>query len=115
MTKIPVDCLLCITSDGSYSNFNLIDGTKPTFSFNLHTVEKILVAQLGLESEKFIRVGKSLIINRDFVFMIDIPKKEITLADDELRCKIILGASKDAVKGLKEIMEKYFNFKRIKI
>ena len=115
MAKIPLDCLLCVTSDGSYSNFNLIDGTKYTFSFNLHTFEKMLESQLGLEAERFIRVGKSLIINRDFVFMIDIQRKEITLADSELRCKVTIGASKDAVKSLKDIMERYFNFKRIKI
>ena len=103
MTKIPLDCLLCVTSDGSYSNINL------------HTFEKILEAQLGLEAERFIRVGKSLIINRDFVSMIDIQRKEITLADSELRCKVTIGASKEAVKGLKDLMEKYFNFKRIRL
>ena len=54
MAKIPLDCLLCVTSDGSYSNFNLIDGTKYTFSFNLHTFEKMLESQLGLEAERFI-------------------------------------------------------------
>ena len=115
MTKIPLDCLLCVTSDGSYSNINLIDGAKYTFSFNLYTFEKILEAQLGLEAERFIRVGKSLIINRDFVSMIDIQRKEITLADSELRCKVTIGASKEAVKGLKDLMEKYFNFKRIRL
>jgi len=115
MAKIPLDCLLCVTSDGNYSNFSLIDGSKYTFSFNLHTVEKILESQLGLDAERFIRVGKSLIINRDFVFMIDVQRKEITLADIELRRKITIGASKDAVKSLKDLMEKYFHFKRIRL
>lgn len=68
-----------------------------------------------MEAERFIRVGKSLIINRDFVFMIDIQRKEITLADSELRRKVTIGASKDAVTILKDIMERYFNFKRTKI
>lgn len=115
MTKIPLDCLLCVTSDGNYSNFSLIDGSKYTFSFYLHTCEKLLESQLGLDSERFIRVGKSLIINRDFVFMIDVQRKEITLADSKLRRKVTIGASKDAVKNLKDLMEKYFNFKRIRL
>ena len=102
-------------SDGSYSIVSLIDRTTYTFSFNLHTFEIFLESQLGLESQKFIRVGKSLIVNSEYIFSIDIQKQEIVLSDQEMRIKLHQKASKEALKELKSIIEESINKKRIKI
>ncbi|OYP67396.1 LytTR family transcriptional regulator DNA-binding domain-containing protein [Prevotella sp. P2-180] len=115
LIKIPIECLVCIMSDGSYSIVSLIDRTTYTFSFNLHSFEIFLESQLGLESQKFIRVGKSLIVNSEYIFSIDIQKQEIVLSDHEMRIKLHQKASKEALKELKSIIEESINKKRIKI
>ena len=115
LIKIPIECLVCIMSDGSYSIVSLIDRTTYTFSFNLHTFEIFLESQLGLESQKSIRVGKSLIVNSEYIFSIDIQKQEIVLSDQEMRIKLHQKASKEALKELKSIIEESINKKRIKI
>ena len=53
----------------------------------------------------FIRIGKSLIINRNYIYYINIPKQQLVLSDARTVSHRV-SASKDALRQLKELVEK---------
>ena len=94
--------IVYISSDGSYTTMKLINGEEYTFSFNLSAFEKIIEQQLKDHASIFIRVGRSLVINSNFIYVININK----LADTKTSAKFILHVSKEALKVLKSLVEK---------
>ena len=87
--------IVYISSDGSYTTMKLINGEEYTFSFNLSAFEKIIEQQLKDHASIFIRVGRSLVINSNFIY-----------ADTKTSAKFILHVSKEALKVLKSLVEK---------
>ena len=53
----------------------------------------------------FIRIGKSLIINRSYIYYINVPKQKLILSD-VATFNHTVAASKEALKQLKELLEK---------
>lgn len=105
LVRVIASDIIYISSDGSYSTMVLIDGRKHMFSFNLSSFEKQLEAQLGLESQIFIRLGKSLIINSKYIYSINVPAQELILSCSSIPGEFILNASRDALKSLKSMIE----------
>ena len=89
-----------------YTTMKLINGEEYTFSFNLSAFEKIIEQQLKDHASIFIRVGRSLVINSNFIYVININKQELILADTKTSAKFILHVSKEALKVLKSLVEK---------
>ena len=79
----------------------LIDGRKHVFSFNLSSFEKQLETQLGLESQIFIRLGKSLIINSKYIYSINVPAQELILSCSSIPGEFILKCFSGCVKIIK--------------
>ena len=78
---------MLITADGNYSTISLVDGS-----------EYVVTLQLC-------RIGKSLIINREYISYINPARQKLTLSD----CRTFkreATASRDALKALKEYIEK---------
>lgn len=98
-----------ISSDGSYSTMVLADGRQHVFSFNLSAFERLLETQLGGQSQTFIRLGKSLIINRAYIYCINLSKQELTLSATGSSEGFVLSASREALKALKSVMERGIN------
>jgi hypothetical protein len=83
----------------------LTDQEEHVFSFNLSTFEKAIEQQLGTEAQLFLRLGKSLIINSQYIYYINVGKQEIILSDRSFPQKYKLSASKEALKNLKSLLE----------
>ena len=113
LVRVAVPDVAYISSDGSYSTMVLTDGRKHVFSFNLSTFEKLLESQLGLESQIFIRLGKSLIINSNYIYCINIPSQELILSSDKMAEGFTLNASRDALKSLKSMIEENVKGRRL--
>lgn len=113
LVRVAVPDVAYISSDGSYSTMVLTDGRKHVFSFNLSTLEKLLESQLGLESQIFIRLGKSLIINSNYIYCINIPSQELILSSDKMAEGFTLNASRDALKSLKSMIEENVKSRRL--
>lgn len=113
LVRVAVPDVAYISSDGSYSTMVLTDGRKHVFSFNLSTFEKLLESQLGLESQIFIRLGKSLIINSNYIYCINIPSQELILSSDKMAEWFTLNASRDALKSLKSMIEENVKSRRL--
>jgi DNA-binding LytR/AlgR family response regulator len=71
----------------------------------LGQIEKIMQSQLGSDGNMFIRIGKSLIINRSFISYINIPRQKLTLSDVATFSHTVT-ASKEALRELKELIER---------
>ena len=57
-----------ISSDGNYSVMVLYDKSEHLFSFNLSHFQQIIEKQMKTDASLFIRIGKGLIINREYIY-----------------------------------------------
>ena len=93
-----------ISSDGNYSKVFTQDGHYHLVAYQLGQMEDILGDQLGEEETPFVRIGKSLIVNRDFIYLIDVSEQIIVVSD----CKgqfHKLKASRKALTQIKVLIE----------
>ncbi len=97
--------IVYISSDGNYSMLVQADGETRMLSFQLGQIEKMIASQLGSEGNIFIRIGKSLIINRSYIYYINMPKQKLVLSD-VATFNHTVTASREALKQLKELLEK---------
>ena len=105
LVRIVPEKIVYISSDGNYSTLVQADGDMRMLSFQLGQLEKMLASQLGSDGNIFIRIGKSLIINRNFIYYINVPKQKLVLSD-VATVNHTVTASREALKQLKELIEK---------
>lgn len=100
--RIPSDEIVFIKGDGNYSDIFLSNGKKENVISQLHDVMDKLS---HFDYCPFYRVGKSLIVNRDFIFKVNPGLQKLILSNSRLEKDILIKASKEALKGLKEKLE----------
>lgn len=105
LVRIAPEKVVYISSDGNYSSLVQADGEMRLLSFQLGQIEKMIEEQLGSAGNCFIRIGKSLIINRSYIYYINVPKQKLILSDAG-SVNHTVNASKEALKQLKELIEK---------
>ena len=102
LLRVPSDRLVYISADGNYSNIMTQDNHSKMVSFQLGQLEDL--DQLGDAGNNFIRLGRGLIINSDFVYSIDIAKQQLILSDC-LNCYHELSASREVLIKLKAYID----------
>lgn len=105
LVRIAPERVVYISSDGNYSTLVQADGEMRMLSFQLGQLERLIVSQLGSEGNTFIRIGKSLIINRSYIYYINVTKQRLVLSDITT-VNHSVSASREALKQLKELLEK---------
>lgn len=105
LVRIAPERVVYVASDGNYSTIVQSDGETRVLTFQLGQIEKIMSEQLGSEGNTFIRIGKSLIINRSYIYYINVQKQKLILSDNATFSHSV-SASKEALKQLKELLEK---------
>ena len=105
LVRIAPEKIVYIASDGNYSTLVQTDNEVRMLSFQLGQIEKMISSQLGSEGNVFIRIGKSLIINRSYIYYIHIPKQKLILSD-VASFNHSVTASKEALKQLKELLDR---------
>ena len=105
LVRIAARHIVCITSDGNYSTIVQTGNELRVVTTQLGQVEHMIAEQLPEIGSTFVRIGKSLIININSVHYINIPKQQLILID-ALQNRHTLTASKEALKALKELIEK---------
>lgn len=104
LLRVPSDRLVYISADGNYSNIVTQDNRSRMVSFQLGKIEDLIGDQLGDSGNNFIRLGRGLIINSDFVYSIDIAKQQLILSDC-LDCYHELSASREVLIKLKAYLD----------
>ena len=105
LVRVKPERVVYVESDGNYSTMVLHDKTEHVFTMNLAHCQELIERQLGKEAETFIRIGKQLIINREYIFKINVNKQTLVMSDMALNQAFTLQASKAALKQLKAYME----------
>ena len=104
LLRVAASHILYISSDGNYCNFLQTGGEMRLVTFQLGQIERMIADQLPELSQNFVRIGKSLIINRNYVYYIHVPKQQLILVDGQQN-RYTLSASKEALKALKDLIE----------
>lgn len=106
--RFPLDSIVCIEASGNYSYVTTLDGKITLICLQLGQIDELLQSILNIKTSSFIRIGRGLIINREYIFHIDISKKVLIMSD----CKSLkkeLSASREALIQLKEAVENSVN------
>lgn len=105
LVRIAARHIVYISSDGNYSTLVQTGNEVRVVTNQLGQLEKMIVEQLPDIGRMFIRIGKSLIINVNTVNYINVPKQQLVLVD-ALQNRYTLSASREALKALKDVIEK---------
>ena len=105
LVRVRPERVIYVESDGNYSTMVLHDETKLLFTMNLTHCQQLMEEQLGKEAMTFIRLGKQLIVNREYIFKINPQKQQLIMSNNEVNQAITLQASKEALKQLKAYLE----------
>lgn len=108
MLRVPPKRLVYVSAEGNYAKVVTQDNRHQIVSFQLGQIEDLIADQLGDEGENFIRLGKSLIINTDFLFLIDTTKKRLVLSDCN-GCWHELSASHEVLTKFKAYIDATLN------
>ncbi len=82
LVHVAVDEIVYVKADGNYSDLVLINGQSRKMTFQLQHFEKHF--KLLHNADLFIRVGRSLIVNRLYVQVIDLIDQTITFGGKHL-------------------------------
>ena len=105
LVRISPTKIVYISSNGNYSTLMQVDGELRILSHQLGQIEKMIETQLRNDSNNFIRIGKSLIINRAYIYYINVAKQKLILSD-AATFNYSVPASREALKQLKDLVEK---------
>lgn len=101
--RIDISKIVCFQSDGNYTNVVLTNKMKIVLGISLSKMEKYLSDSLKEKAGCFARVGKSCIINVNYILRINVLKQYVVLTDYDTSSYQV-SMSKDALKKLKDIM-----------
>lgn len=104
LLRVKYDNIVYIIADGNYSQMLLSGGDIKLVTMQLGQVERLIDSQLGQNKQNFIRIGKALIINRQYIFYIHINHQQLILRDT-FNAQYTVQASKEALKQLKALVE----------
>lgn len=102
LVRVQPEDIVFVCADGNYSDLYLFDSKPRKLTFQLHYFDEIFKS---LKSNMFVRVGKSLIVNKNYIYVINLTTQELRLNGKNLRSEFHLKASKEALKELKALME----------
>ena len=104
LLRIPSDRLMFVTSEGNYAKIVTQDGHQHLVAYQLGQIEDKICDQLGEDETPFIRIGRSLIVNRDYIYLIDVSEQTIVISDC-LKQYHKLTASRKALIEIKVLLE----------
>lgn len=104
LLRIMPDDILYMMAEGNYSKVFSTDGDVVLVSFQLGQVEKMIASQLGENSTDFIRVGRAIIANRNYIYMISLSRAQLVMKSPHCK-KHVVEASKEALRDLKQLVD----------
>lgn len=105
LLRIPAGAVIYVKADGNYSTIRTADGANHVLTLQIGQIEQYIAGMTESGDRRFIRIGKSLIVNSDFISFINVTRQKLVLSD----CRTFsheLSASREALKSLKEAIEK---------
>ena len=101
-SRIRISQVVYFMADKNYTLLQMANGKKMIFTFSLSQMQNYLSATLQEKARVFARIGKSYIINLNYVFQIEIAKQQLVLSLQD-GADFRLSVSKDALKKLRTL------------
>jgi len=104
LLRIKNNDILYLEADRNYTKLLLTEGIQFTFAINLGKIEEMLASQIRDAKSMLIRVGKSYIINKQYILQINLPRQKLLLLPPSGKPRELV-VPKEPLKVLKETLE----------
>lgn len=105
LLRVEAGELVYAEADGNYTTLVLADGDRRVVTLQLGQLEKLIAQQMPQASQGYVRIGKSLIVSLESVRYIH-PSHGLLELRNPAGAKHVLSASREALRALKEMMER---------
>lgn len=100
LVRVATDEIVFVRADGNYSDLVLTNGKTRSMPFQLHYFEN---AFLELNTNMFVRVGRSLIVNKRYIYIINLADGTLRFSGQNIKAELSpIRVSREALKALKE-------------
>lgn len=103
LIRLPIANIVYFEADGNYTYAVTTNEMRISIGLNLGNMEKALATQLGDSAKTFIRIGKRFIVNRRYIFNINVLRQSLALSDFA-HFAFKIPVSKDALRNLKKLL-----------
>ena len=104
LVRVATDEIVYVRADGNYSDLVLTNGKSRKMTFQLHFFDEVFQQ---LQNNMFARVGRSLIVNKRYIHVINLTEQILIFSGQQIKGDIKpVNVSRDALKQLKELLEK---------
>ncbi len=103
LVRVASDEIVYVRADGNYSDLVLTNGKSRKMTFQLHFFEDVFQQ---LRNNFFVRVGRSLIVNKRYIYVINLTDQMLVFSGQQITGDIRpVNVSREALKQLKELLE----------
>ena len=103
LVRVATNEIVYVKADGNYSDLVLTNGKSRKMTFQLHFFDEVF--QL-LKNNLFVRVGRSLIINKRYIHVVNLTDQMLVFSGQQITGDIHpLQVSREALRQLKEQLE----------
>ena len=103
LVRVATDEIVYVRADGNYSDLVLTNGKSRKMTFQLHFFDEVFQR---LHDNLFVRVGRSLIVNKRYIYVINLTEQTLAFSGQQIRGDIRpVSVSREALKQLKELLE----------
>jgi len=102
--RIKINDILYLEADRNYTKLLLTEGIQFTFAINLGKIEEMLENQVRDAKLILIRVGKSYIINKNYILQINLPRQKLLMLTPGGKPRELV-IPKEPLKLLKDTLE----------
>ncbi len=100
-SRIHLSQIAYFMADKNYTMLQLVNDQRLVFTFSLQKMQEYLMEKLHEDARIFARIGKSYIINLNYVYQIDTARQRLKLYSNDTQKEFSLSMSKEALKNLK--------------
>lgn len=103
LVRVATDEIVYVRADGNYSDLVLTNGKSRKMTFQLHFFDEVFQQ---LQNNMFTRVGRSLIVNKRYIHVINLTEQILIFSGQQIKSDIKpVNVSREALKQLKELLE----------
>ena len=103
LLRLEISKIVFFEADGNYTKIVMANKLKSVVTLSLGNVEKALADQLKEQAAIFMRVGKRFIINRKYIYEVNVARLCLVLSDFD-NFAYQLPVSKAALKTIKNLL-----------
>ena len=104
LLRMRISNILYLEADRNYTKLLLTEGIQFTFAINIGKIERMLDTQASDSGSQLVRVGKSYIINKNYILQMNLPKQKLLLLVPGSKPRELI-VPREPLKALKESLE----------